>query len=506
MTSTHDMHAHEHMDHSAHDKHAGHSVAMFRDKFWWSLVLTVPTVVWSPVVQQWLGFHAPSFPGSQYIPAVFGSILFLYSGTVFLRGAVAEIRDRLPGMMTLISLAISVAFVFSLAVTFGVPGMDLWWELATLITIMILGHWIEMRSIMQAQGALNELAKLLPDVATRITGDSTEEVPASELRPGDLVLIRPGASIPADGVVRDGSSEVNEAMITGESNPVEKKVEGKVIAGTVNGSGSLRVEVTGTGEKTALAGIMRLVSQAQSSRSRAQALADRAAFALTVVAIVAAILTFVGWLIAGAPLVFAVERVVTVLVIACPHALGLAIPLVIAISTTLGARSGLLVRNRRGLEEARNLNAVVFDKTGTLTRGEFRVVEITTSPGLSRDDALRLAASLEKDSEHTIAQGVVKSAEERGLKPTRAENFKAIPGQGVQATVDGRQLMIGGPALLRALGITPDPPSAQAMDKAAQNAQTAITLVEGKKLLAVFAIADAIREESRESQSFPGLW
>jgi Cu2+-exporting ATPase len=493
------MHAHEHMDHSAHDKHAGHSVAMFRDKFWWSLVLTVPTVVWSPVVQQWLGFHAPSFPGSQYIPAVFGSILFLYSGTVFLRGAVAEIRDRLPGMMTLISLAITVAFVFSLAVTFGVPGMDLWWELATLITIMILGHWIEMRSIMQAQGALNELAKLLPDVATRITGDSTEEVPASELRPGDLVLIRPGASIPADGVVRDGSSEVNEAMITGESNPVEKKVEGKVIAGTVNGSGSLRVEVTGTGEKTALAGIMRLVSQAQSSRSRAQALADRAAFALTVVAIVAAILTFVGWLIAGAPLVFAVERVVTVLVIACPHALGLAIPLVIAISTTLGARSGLLVRNRRGLEEARNLNAVVFDKTGTLTRGEFRVVEITTSPGLSRDDALRLAASLEKDSEHTIAQGVVKSAEERGLKPTRAENFKAIPGQGVQATVDGRQLMIGGPALLRALGITPDPPSAQAMDKAAQNAQTAITLVEGKKLLAVFAIADAIREESREA-------
>ena len=499
MTSTHDMHAHEHMGHSAHDKHAGHSVAMFRDKFWWSLVLTVPTVVWSPVVQQWLGFHAPSFPGSQYIPAVFGSILFLYSGTVFLRGAVAEIRDRLPGMMTLISLAITVAFVFSLAVTFGVPGMDLWWELATLITIMVLGHWIEMRSIMQAQGALNELAKLLPDVATRITGDSTEEVPASELRPGDLVLIRPGASIPADGVVRDGSSEVNEAMITGESNPVEKKVEGKVIAGTVNGSGSLRVEVTGTGEKTALAGIMRLVSQAQSSRSRAQALADRAAFALTVVAIVAAILTFVGWLIAGAPLVFAVERVVTVLVIACPHALGLAIPLVIAISTTLGARSGLLVRNRRGLEEARNLNAVVFDKTGTLTRGEFRVVEITTSPGLSRDDALRLAASLEKDSEHTIAQGVVKSAEERGLKPTRAENFKAIPGQGVQATVDGRQLMIGGPALLRALGITPDPPSAQAMDKAAQNAQTAITLVEGKKLLAVFAIADAIREESREA-------
>src|SRR5438045_5896147 len=298
-------------------------------------------------------------------------------------------------MMTLISLAITVAFAFSLAVTLGVPGMDLWWELATLITIMILGHWIEMRSIMQAQGALGELAKLVPDTATRVTGEKIDDVPVSELRQGDTVLVRAGASVPADGVVRDGNSAVNEAMITGESRPVDKKPGDTVIAGTVNATGSMRVEVTGTGEQTALAGIMRLVAQAQSSRSRAQALADRAAFFLTVIAVVAAVITLVGWLLAGATVAFAVERVVTVLVIACPHALGLAIPLVIAISTTQGARNGLLVRDRRGLEEARNLNVVVFDKTGTLTKGEFGVVDIATVRGLDTNDALALAAAIE---------------------------------------------------------------------------------------------------------------
>ncbi len=494
----HDEHG-AHDEHAAHDKHTGHSVEMFRDKFWWSVALTVPTVIWSPMVQQWLGYHAPAFPESKYIPALFGTILFFYGGMVFLRGAVQEIKDRLPGMMTLISLAITVAFVFSLAVTFGVPGMDLWWELSTLITIMILGHWIEMRSIMQAQGALSELAKLVPDTATRATGEKLEDVPIAELRKGDVILVRPGASIPADGIVREGNSAVNEAMITGESRPVEKKPGDKVIAGTVNSAGSLRVEVTGTGEQTALAGIMRLVAQAQSSRSRAQALADRAAFSLTVIAIAAAAITLVGWLLAGASAAFAIERVVTVLVIACPHALGLAIPLVIAISTTLGAQAGLLVRDRRGLEEARNLNAVIFDKTGTLTRGEFRVVDITTAPGHSPDDALRLAASLERDSEHTIAQGVLKSAEERGLSLAHAEQFQAIPGEGAQATVEGRQLMIGGPALLRRLGVSLDGELQKAMDKAAQSAQTGITLIEGNRPLAVLAIADAIRAESHEA-------
>src|SRR5438105_10991447 len=501
---------HAHIDHdgsapsahdqlTGHDKHAGHSVEMFRDKFWRSVALTVPTVIWSPMVQQWLGYHAPAFPGSRYIPALFGTILFFYGGMVFLRGAVQEIKDRLPGMMTLISLAITVAFVFSLAVTFGVPGMDLWWELSTLITIMILGHWIEMRSIMQAQGALSGLAKLVPDTATRVTGEKLEDVPVSQLREGDVVLVRPGASIPADGVVRDGNSAVNEAMSTGESRPVDKKPGDKVIAGTVNATGSLRVAVTGTGEQTALAGIMRLVAQAQSSRSRAQALADRAAFFLTVIAVAAAVITLVGWLLAGAGAAFAVERVVTVLVIACPHALGLAIPLVIAISTTLGARSGLLVRDRRGLEEARNLNVVIFDKTGTLTRGEFRVVDITPTGGLTADDALRLAASVEQDSEHTLAQGVLKSAQERGLSVTKAEQFEAIAGEGAQATVEGRRLMVGGPALLHRLGVAPAADLQKAIDKAAQNAQTAITLLEGKTPLAVLAVADAIRPESQEA-------
>jgi Cu2+-exporting ATPase len=472
---------------------------MFRDKFWWSIALTVPTLVWSPMVQQWLGFRAPAFPGSGYVPAIFGTILFFYGGMVFLRGAAREIKDRLPGMMTLISLAITVAFAFSLAVTLGVPGADLWWELSTLITIMILGHWIEMRSISQAQGALKELAKLVPDTAARLVGEKTEEVAVANLREGDVILIRPGSSIPADGVVLEGSSAVNEAMITGESRPVQKKLDDNVIAGTVNGAGSLRVKVTGTGERTALAGIMRLVAQAQSSRSKAQALADRAAFFLTVIAIVSAVITLAAWLLVGATPAFAIERVVTVLVIACPHALGLAIPLVIAISTTLGARAGLLVRNRRGLEEARNLNAVFFDKTGTLTRGEFRVVEVTPGSGLSADDALKLAASVEQDSEHTIAQGVVKSAEERGLSLSRAEQFQAIAGQGVQAVVEGRSLMIGGPALLSRLGIELPPQLREALDRATTRAQTAITLVEGRTALAVLAVADAIREESQEA-------
>jgi Cu2+-exporting ATPase len=482
-----------------HDKHAGHSVTMFRDKFWCSVALTVPTVVWSPMVQQWLGLTAPTFPGSRYIPAIFGTILFFYGGLVFLRGALREIGDRLPGMMTLISLAITVAFGFSIAVTLGVPGMDLWWELATLITIMILGHWIEMRSISQAEGALKELAKLIPDVAERVVGDKMENVAVADLKESDVILIRPGASIPADGIVVDGSSSVNEAMITGESRPVDKKSADKVIAGTVNGSGSLRVKVTGTGERTALAAIMRLVALAQTSRSKAQALADRAAFFLTIVAIVSGALTLVAWLVAGASTVFAVERVVTVLVIACPHALGLAIPLVIAISTTLGAQSGLLVRDRRGLEEARNLNAIFFDKTGTLTRGEFRVVRIATTAGLSEDQALSLAAALERDSEHTIAQGVVKSAEERTLAIPRTEQFKAMPGEGVQAVVENRRFLLGGPALLRRLKTDLPPDLRRVIDEAASNGQTVITLIEGNTAIAVFVVADAIREESFEA-------
>jgi len=493
-----------HSAHGGHDKHAGHSVAMFRDKFWISLALTVPTLIWGHMLPRALGYAPPDVPGHQWIAPVFGTAVFFYGGLVFLQGAWRELQDRLPGMMTLIALGITVAFVFSAAVTLGYPGMPLWEELATLVTIMLLGHWIQMRSISQAQGALQELAKLLPNTAVRLRDGEAEEVPIDSLRVGDVVLVRPGASIPADGLVRDGASEVNESIITGESRPVKKAPGHRVIAGTVNGAGSLRVEVTGTGEQTALAGIMRLVEQAQSSRSRAQALADRAAFWLTIGAIVAGALTFVAWLTLQDDPAFAVERLVTVLVISCPHALGLAVPLVIAISTTLGARSGLLVRDRRGLEEARNLTSIVFDKTGTLTRGEFGVVGITTAEGISDQDALRLAAAVEQDSEHTIAQGIVRSAKERGIAPPSASGFRAIPGIGVSAHAEGRSLLVGGPALLKARSVTVPEALRAAVDRAAQRGQAAIFLVEEPtaggstvQALAAFIVADVVRPESK---------
>lgn len=470
---------------------------MFRDKFWISLLLTLPTLVWGHMLQRSLGYTAPNFPGSQWLPAAFGTAVFVYGGWPFIQGALREFRDRVPGMMTLIALAISVAFIFSLAVAFGFPGMPLWEELATLVTIMLLGHWIEMRSIVQAQGALKELAKLLPNDAVRVVGDQLETVPISALKEGDVVLVRPGARVPADGVVLDGSSSVDESMLTGESRPVEKKTGDKVIAGTVNAAGSLRAKVTGTGERTALAGIMRLVEQAQTSRSRAQAIADRAALFLTIVAVVAGALTLIVWLLVqpGNP-AFAVERMVTVLVIACPHALGLAVPLVIAISTTLGARSGLLVRDSRGLEEARNLTTVVFDKTGTLTLGEHRVVEVATVDGMSADEAIRLAAGLERDSEHPIARAIVKSAEERKLPVPSSADFEYMTGLGVRATVDGRRLVVGGPNLLASLNISPEPALSGARERADERGQSTVYLIEGNRVLAVFAVADAIRPES----------
>lgn len=492
-------HGHDHAHEGAHDEHAGHSVEMFRSKFWISLALTIPTVLWGHMLLRLTGFQPPAFPGSQWIAPVFGTAVFLYGGRVFLQGAWRELKDRLPGMMTLISLAIAVAFVFSAAVTLGFPGMPLWEELATLVTVMLLGHWIEMKSIFQAQGALQELAKLLPGTAERLVGETVETVPIDALRDGDLLLIRPGASIPADGVVREGQSSVNEAMITGESRAVAKQGGDAVIAGTVNGDGSLRVEVTRTGERTALAGIMRLVEQAQTSRSRAQTLADRAAYFLTLVAIGAGALTLFAWLALGATGAFAIERLVTVLVIACPHALGLAVPLVIAISTTLGAGSGLLVRDRLGLEEARNLDAVVFDKTGTLTLGEHRVVDLVAVEGISVDEALRLAAAVEQDSEHAVARAIVTSAREREIQIPRSTGFAAIPGRGVQASVDGRSLQAGGPNLLAKLTVQPAPELRRFAEAAGERGQGTIYLVEGERVLAAFAVADAVRPESAEA-------
>ena len=493
------VHAGHHEGHAGHDRHAGHSVAMFRDRFWISLLLMLPTLVWGHMLPSALGFTPPHVPGAHWIPAVFGTAVFAYGGSPFLQGARAELRDRLPGMMTLIALAISVAFVFSAAVTAGFPGTPLWEELATLVVIMLLGHWIEMRSITQAQGALKELAKLLPDRATRVDGEQLVDVPVSDLREGDLVLIRPGGRVPADGTVQDGTSQVDESMLTGESKPVEKMAGDQVIAGTINLSGALRATITGTGERTALAGIMRLVEQAQQSKSRAQAVADRAAYLLTVVAIVAGVLTLVAWLLLrSSDPAFAVERMVTVLVIACPHALGLAVPLVIAISTTMGARSGLLVRDRRGLEEARNLTTVVFDKTGTLTLGEHRVVDVATT-GIAADDALRLAAALERESEHPVARAIVKSAEERSLTIPRASEFKYVAGRGVSGTVDGRLLAAGGPNLLAGLNVEPDPGLKAAAERAAARGQGTIYVVEGGRAIAAFAVADAIRPESHEA-------
>ena len=492
----------DHGDHHehGHDAHEGHSVEAFRSRFWLSLALTIPVVVWSPHIEMLLGYRAPVFPGSAWIPAVLGTAVFFYGGLVFLRGAWSELRNRLPGMMTLISLAITVAFLFSIVVDAGlIDAVALWWELATLVTIMLLGHWIEMRSIDQASGALSELAKLLPDTATRIVDGSEERVPTSELSEGDLVLVRPGESVPVDGVIRSGTSTLDEAAVTGESRPVERGEGDAVVAGTVNGDGSLRVEVSASGDDTKLSGIMRLVADAQSSRSRVQHLADRAARLLTVVALAAATVTLVTWLLIGADIDFAVVRTVTVLVIACPHALGLAVPLVVAISTTLGARNGLLVRDRRGLEAARDIDVVVFDKTGTLTLGAHRVVGISVADGVDEDDAIRLAAAVEADSEHPIARGIVASARERELEVPSAEGFKALPGRGVQADVDGETAYVGGPSLLESLGVEPSDALREAADDAGSRGRAVVYLVRGDGVEAVIEVADKVREESREA-------
>ncbi|MFU8891778.1 MAG: heavy metal translocating P-type ATPase [Anaerosomatales bacterium] len=499
MNSTHGHEGHAD-EHAGHDRHEGHSPEMFRQKFWLALVLTLPIVYWSEHVQELLGYEAPAVAGSEWIGPVLGTVVFIYGGSVFLRGAARELADRLPGMMTLISLAITVAFAFSWVVDLGlIEAMALWWELATLVTIMLLGHWIEMRSISQAQGALKELAALLPDTATRLTEAGEERVGVDELRTGDVILVRPGESIAADGVIETGQGDVNEAMITGESRPVKKGEGDEVIAGTINGEGSLRIEVTGTGDDTKLSGIMRLVADAQVSKSRAQHLADKAAQLLTGVAILAAIITAVSWQLAGATIDFSVVRTVTVLVIACPHALGLAVPLVVAISTTKGARSGLLVRDRRGLEEARNLDTVIFDKTGTLTLGEFRVVELTVADGVSEDEALSVAAGIESDSEHAIARGIVNTARDREIDIPSTEGFRAITGKGVAASIAGAEYHIGGPALLEAEDARVSEELAEAADRAASRGQAAIYLLREGDALAVFAIADAIREESREA-------
>jgi P-type Cu2+ transporter len=490
-------------DHSAHaghgTDHSGHE-QMFRVRFWWSLLLSIPVLVYSEMIQMWLGFTPPTFPYSEWIPFIFSLIIFGYGGIPFLQMAVPELQERKPGMMTLISLAISVAFIYSVAAQFINLGEGFFWELVTLIDIMLLGHWLEMRSVRQASGALNELARLMPDTAERIHHeDVVETVPVSTLKHGDLVLVRPGASVPADGEVVDGHSDVNESMITGESAPVHKMAGAKVIAGTINGDGSLRVRVSATGNETALAGIMRLVEQAQQSKSKTQVLADKAAGWLFYIALGAALLTAIAWTIADTFNINVLNRVVTVLVIACPHALGLAVPLVVAITTAMGARNGILVRNRLALEAAREIDVVIFDKTGTLTRGQFGVVDIATAEGWDLDRALSLAAALESDSEHLIAQAIRRFARDRKLSLPAISDFSALKGRGVQGSFENETYYIGGPRLLEMLSLSPASNIADFTDSANSNSQSVVYLTTKEKIIAAIAIADVIRPESKQA-------
>jgi len=463
-----------------------------------SFALTIPVVLWSPDVQHWLGYTAPSFPGSKFIPPLLGTGVFLYGGLVFVRGAVSELADHKPGMMTLISLAITVAFGTSLAATFGVFEIDVWWELSSLITIMVLGHWLEMRAISQARGALNALAALLPDTAERVSGAEIQTVPLSELHVGDIVLVRPGTRVPADGIVLEGAADVDESMITGESRSVSKGPGATVIAGTVVSGGSLRVRITAVGEETALSGIMRLVAAAQASGSRTQALADRAAAILFYVAVVSGAITFAYWWFSGDN-EHALIRTATVLIIACPHALGLAIPLVIAISTSLGAQSGLLVKDRLALERARNLDIVIFDKTGTLTRGSPALSGVVAAPGSNENDLLAHAAAVEANSEHPLAKAVVAEAKRRNLPMLKATNFGERPGRGAQALVNGESIAIGGPRLASEAKVTVPPEVEKLTSTWASEGKTLLYVFAEEKLLGAFAVEDEIRPESGEA-------
>ncbi|MES1212492.1 MAG: heavy metal translocating P-type ATPase, partial [Leifsonia sp.] len=509
--SEHTMHEHHetHGHAEEHEHHAGHMdhVGMFRRLFWINLILTVPTLVFSTGLQNILGLSGPRFEGSQWIPAAFGTAIFLLGGRVFLTGAWSELRGRQPGMMTLISLGILVAFGYSVAVTFGLHGMDFWWELATLITIMLLGHWIEMAAVMGASNALGELAKLLPDEAEVVHGEHTMPMPVSSLSLGQLVLVRPGAVIPADGEVVDGGSEVNEALLTGESAPVEKAVGASVIAGSVNGGGgALTVKVTKLGDDTALAGVMKLVAEAQASKSGTQLLADRAAAWLFYLAIGVAAITLAVWLLLRPDdPSFVLERVVTVLVIACPHALGLAIPLVAQLTTAIGARRGILIRSRAALELTRTVDVVVFDKTGTLTTGAQSLVRVIAAGQKEGDDdlVLGLAASVESRSEHPIARAIVSAAKARKTSGGRASAFTSLAGKGATATVAGRRLTVASGRLVTERGIRLDPAFVHAARELAPEGATLVYLIDETDatphVLGMFALADTVRPESVEA-------
>lgn len=495
----HSHHEHQHSEHQEHDKHAGHSVAMFKDKFWLSLILTIPVLAYSEMIQHWLNFTPPAFPGSQYVPFVFSTIIFFYGGLVFIKGAWGELKAKLPGMMTLISLAIITAFVYSVATQFWLAGEGFFWELATLVTIMLLGHWLEMASVAKAEGALDAISKLLPDKAEKLINGKPKQVLVSELKVGDLVLIRPGSRIPVDGVITDGKSSVDEAAITGESKPVSKTVNDEVIAGTGNQDGSLTVKVTKIGQDTALAGIMRLVAEAQSSKSNVQVLADKAAFALTIIAIATAVITFIYWLFAK-DTAFALERSVTVLIIACPHALGLAIPLVVSISTAISAKSGLLVRKRLALEAARNIDWVLFDKTGTLTKGEHGVTDIWATKGYTQEDILHLTAS-KQNSEHIVGKGIVSEAQKKHVHLDKVDDFSALPGLGVKGKLHGKDNFVAASyRYIKENKLKVPGDIEQYSKQAAKEGKTEVYLIkDGKEVVGAIALADVLREQSKQT-------
>ncbi|QBI22012.1 heavy metal translocating P-type ATPase [Egibacter rhizosphaerae] len=473
---------------------------MFRERFWVSLVLTVPVVVYAEAIQDWFGYTAPTFPGSAWLAPVLGTAVFLYGGWPFLTGGWSELKARQPGMMLLVAMAVTVAFGSSVATTLGLVNLvDFWWEMALLVSVMLLGHWLEMRALGQARGALAALAELLPDTAERVTDHgSTESVPVGDLTIGDVVLVRPGSRVPADGEIASGRVEVDESMITGESNPVARSEGDRVVAGTVATDSSVRVRVDAVGEDTTLAGIQRMVEDAQRSSTRVQALADRAAALLFYVALGAGLITLIVWLGLG-DVDMAMARTITVLVIACPHALGLAIPLVTSISTSLSARNGILVKDRLALEQMRTIDTVLFDKTGTLTLGEHAVVEVAVTSGADADRTLALAAATEGDSEHPLARAIVAHAHQHGLDVPSASDFRALSGRGVTASVDTHEVAVGGPALLRERGLEVPGDLDDRIESWQARGAAVLHVVVDDAVTAVLAMEDQVRPESREA-------
>ena len=484
--------------HEGHEGHGDHA-AQFRDRFWLTLVLSVPVVVWAPMIQDWFGYTAPQFTGEQLLAPVLGSIIFFYGGWPFLTGAKAEIRPWQPGMMLLIAMAITVAYVASLATSLGLFDTEIWWELALLIAVMLLGHWVEMRAVGQASGALEALAEMMPDEAERVTEDGeTETVKVAELEVGDVVLVRPGARVPADGEIVEGAADVDESMITGESTPVSRGEGERVVAATVVADASLRVKVDAVGDDTTLAGIQKMVEEAQESKSKTQRLADRAAALLFYVAVVAAAITAVVWLAVGQP-DFALNRSVTVLVIACPHALGLAIPLVTAISTSKSARSGILVKDRLALEAMRNIDTVLFDKTGTLTLGEHQVTDDAVTGGVERGELLRLAGAVEADSEHPLARAIHAHAREQVDELPTASGFASMTGRGVEAEVEEVHVAVGGPALLRDRDLDVPDDLEEATQDWRDRGAAVLYVVRDETIIGALALEDQVREASREA-------